>query len=67
MRSRRTALELTEIDSGLERLCARIEAGDARKTALAELRAILIALEAILNDDLEDWRYVYSVRGNPDP
>lgn len=67
MRSRRTALELTEIDSGLERLCAKIEAGDARKTALAELRAILIALEAILNDDLEDWRYVYSVRGNPDP
>ena len=70
-RSQRTAKELQTINAALRDYVARVSEAAPESTAVrgafSELRDILLNLEAILIDDLEDWRYVYSARPNPEP
>ena len=70
-RSHRTAEDLERVETALKGFVARMEdpliaAGDKRN-AFVELRDILLELEAVLIADLQDWRYVYSARPNPEP
>ncbi|HMN73575.1 MAG TPA: hypothetical protein PKA55_17070 [Rhodoblastus sp.] len=70
-RSQRTARDLGAIDAALTRFAQRAGepemAGEAKRNDFAELRDILVSLESILSADLQDWRYVYSARPNPEP
>ena len=70
-RSRRTADDLERVQTALDTFIKRMRneaiALNEKRNAYVELRDIVLELDAVLVADLQDWRYVYSARPNPDP
>lgn len=70
-RSVRTAHDLGAVETDLTKFIARMEDPTVpdkdKRDGFAELRDIILALEAVLIADLQDWRYVYAARPNPEP
>jgi len=72
-RSARTARELALLDAALADFGVGLAGGSATVpaiasgTAFAQLREIVLRLDRVLTDDLDDWRYVYRARPNPEP
>lgn len=70
-RSRRTAEDLEGVSQALNAFVARMQdqaiPDTHKRNAFVELRDILLELEIVLVTDLQDWRYVYSARPNPEP
>lgn len=70
-RSARTAHDLGAVEAELTKFIARMEDAAVpdkeKRDGFAELCDIVLSLEAVLIADLQDWRYVYAARPNPEP
>lgn len=70
-RSRRTAHDLGAVEAELTKFIERMEDAKVcdkdKRQGFAELRDIILSLESVLIADLQDWRYVYAARPNPEP
>lgn len=70
-RSARTAHDLGAVEAELTKFIVRMQDGAAadkeKRDGFAELRDIVLSLEAVLIADLQDWRYVHAARPNPEP
>lgn len=66
-RSDATHKELVRLSKALTDFTAHARADQGEASLFAELRDLVLQIEAVLISDLEDWRFVYRARPNPEP